>query len=44
MQITQKINRNYGRKCVLVPGDLRDEKLSTYIVDTAIKILEKLIF
>lgn len=39
---TKKLIENYGRKCVLVPGDLRDEKLSTYIVDTAIKNFGKI--
>ena len=39
---TKKIVESYGRKCVLIPGDLRDEKLSTYIVDVTINTFGKI--
>ena len=39
---TKKIVESYGRKCILIPGDLRDEKLSTYIVDVTINTFGKI--
>ena len=39
---TKKIIESYGRKCVLIPGDLRDEKLSSYITDVAINTFGKI--
>ena len=39
---TKKIVESYGRKCVLIPGDLRDEKLSTYIADVTINTFGKI--
>ena len=39
---TKKIIESYGRKCVLIPGDLRDEKLSKYIVDTTMNCFKKI--
>ena len=39
---TKKIVESYGRKCVLIPGDLRDEKLSSYITDVAINTFGKI--
>lgn len=39
---TKQIIESYGRKCVLIPGDLRDENLSTYITETAINTFGKI--
>ena len=39
---TKKIIESYGRKCVLIPGDLRDEKLTKYIVDTTMNCFKKI--
>ena len=39
---TKKIVESYGRKCVLIPGDLRDEKLSSYITDVTINTFGKI--
>ena len=39
---TKQIVESYGRRCVLIPGDLRDENLSTYIADTAINCFGKI--
>ena len=39
---TKQIIESYGRRCVLIPGDLRDENLSTYIADTAINCFGKI--
>lgn len=39
---TKQIIESYGRKCILIPGDLRDENLSTYIVNTAISSFGKI--
>lgn len=33
---TKKLIEAYGRRCILIPGDLRDEGLSTYIANTTI--------
>ena len=38
----KKLVEEQGRKCILIPGDLRDENLSTYIADTAIKNFGKI--
>ena len=38
---TKQIIESYGRKCILIPGDLRDENLSTYIADTTMKCFGK---
>ena len=39
---TKKLVENQGRKCILIPGDLRDENLSTHIADTTIKNFGKI--
>lgn len=39
---TKQLIESYGRKCVLIPGDLRDENLSTYIANTAINSFGKI--
>lgn len=39
---TKKLVEECGRKCILIPGDLRDENLSTYIADTTIKNFGKI--
>ena len=40
--MTKKIIEDLGRNCLLIPGDLRDENLSTYIADTAIDCFGKI--
>ena len=40
--LTKKIIESYGRKCILVPGDLRDENLSSYIVDVTLNTFGKI--
>ena len=39
---TQKMVHEHGRKCVLLPGDIGDEKLCRRIVDRTVKELGKL--
>ena len=39
---TKKIIEECGRKCLLISGDLRDENLSSYIVDTTLKTFGKI--
>ena len=39
---TKKLVEGYGRRCLLIPGDLRDEALSTYIAQTAIDTFGKI--
>ena len=39
---TKQIVESCGRRCILIPGDLRDENLSTYIVDTTINTFGKI--
>lgn len=39
---TKQIVENYGRRCILIPGDLRDENLSKYIADTAMNYFGKI--
>lgn len=39
---TKELVENCGRKCILIPGDLRDENLSTYIADTTMKCFGKI--
>ena len=39
---TKQIVESYGGQCILIPGDLRDETLSTYIAETTIKCFGKI--
>ena len=39
---TKQIVESYGRKCILIPGDLRDENLSKYIADTTMNCFGKI--
>ena len=39
---TKQIVESCGRRCILIPGDLRDEKLSSYIVDTTMSQFGKI--
>ena len=39
---TKQIVESYGRRCILIPGDLRDENLSTYIAQTTMNALGKI--
>lgn len=39
---TKKIIESYGRSCLLIPGDLRDETLSSYIAQTTINTFGKI--
>lgn len=39
---TKQIVESYGRRCILIPGDLRDENLSTYIAETAMNAFGKI--
>lgn len=39
---TKQIVESYGRRCILIPGDLRDENLSTYIVQTTMNAFGKI--
>lgn len=39
---TKQIVESYGRRCILIPGDLRDEALSGYISKTAMDIFGKI--
>jgi len=39
---TKQLVESYGRRCLLIPGDLRDEGLSSYIVNTTINKFNKI--
>ncbi len=39
---TKRLVENYGRKCVLLAGDLRDEKFSPYIADYVMRCFGKI--
>lgn len=39
---TKQIIESYGRKCILFPGDLRDEKLAQYIATTTFNTFGKI--
>ena len=39
---TKQIVESYGRRCILIPGDLRDENLSTYIAQTTMNAFGKI--
>lgn len=39
---TKQLVESYGRRCILIPGDLRDENLSKYIVDTTMNFFGKI--
>ena len=39
---TKSLVESCGRKCILIPGDLRDENLSTYIADTTMNCFGKI--
>ena len=39
---TKQVIEDLGRKCLLVPGDLRDENLSKYIAETTMKTFGKI--
>ena len=39
---TKQLVENCGRRCILIPGDLRDENLSTYIADTTMNCFGKI--
>lgn len=39
---TKQLVESYGRKCILISGDLRDENLSKYIADTAMNCFGKI--
>ena len=39
---TKQVIEGLGRKCLLVPGDLRDENLSKYIAETTMKTFGKI--
>ena len=38
---TKQLIESYGRKCLLIPGDLRDENISKYIADITINTFGK---
>lgn len=40
--LTKQIVEKYGRKCILIKGDLKNENFSNYIVDITIKKLGKI--
>jgi len=40
--LTKQYVESYGRRCLLLPGDLRDENFSNYIVDATIKTFGKI--
>lgn len=40
--LTRQLVEKYGRKCLLIKGDLRDENFSKYVVDTTIKEFGKI--
>lgn len=39
---TKQIVESYGRRCLLLPGDLRDENFSSYIVQSTINVFGKI--
>lgn len=39
---TKSLVESCGRRCILIPGDLRDENLSTYIADTTMNCFGKI--
>ena len=39
---TKQVIEDLGRKCLLIPGDLRDENLSKYIAETTMKTFGKI--
>lgn len=39
---TKQLVESCGRRCILIPGDLRDENLSNFIVDTTMKAFGKI--
>lgn len=39
---TKQLIENYGSRCVLIPGDLRNENLSKYIADTTMNLFGKI--
>lgn len=39
---TKQVIEGLGRKCLLIPGDLRDENLSKYIAETTMKTFGKI--
>lgn len=39
---TKQLVESYGRRCLLIPGDLRDERLSDYIVQNALQTFGKI--
>ncbi len=39
---TKQIVESYGRRCLLIPGDLRDEGLSSYIAKTTLEVFGKI--
>ncbi|MCI8641616.1 MAG: SDR family oxidoreductase [Clostridia bacterium] len=39
---TKQLVESYGRRCLLLPGDLRDENFSSYIVQSTINIFGKI--
>ena len=39
---TKQIVESYGRRCILIPGDLKDENLSTYIAETTMNAFGKI--
>ena len=39
---TKQIIERYGRRCLLIPGDLRDEGLSSYIAKTTLEVFGKI--
>lgn len=39
---TKQLVESCGRRCILIPGDLRDENLSNFIVDTTMKSFGKI--
>ena len=41
-EYTRNLVESFGRKCILFPGDLRDENLSKYIADNTMNIFGKI--
>lgn len=39
---TKQVIEGYGRQCLLIPGDLRDESLSSYIAQNALQTFGKI--
>ena len=40
-EYSRNLVESFGRKCILFPGDLRDENLSKYIADNTMNIFGK---